>query len=264
LIKILSLFVCFSLIQMQNLRPPKPDSNWTKNATVIPSNYTSNTSNSSYTKISCIGNAETYLNRDSVKIALLFSNIAYTAQESLNLNNNGTNQAISDLVYLGLSQTQNLSTTDYQIYPNYVSYYDNYTASYKQNLTGYTTSQTIEVSLSDLSLTGKVIDTAVSDGGTVNSVSFSVSNDAVNQAKMDLIDKAMQNCQDQFNNVLNVIGYYLDQYTSIEIQDFSVSSSTPINSFAFAKSSTNSSPNLSQGQSVISIKIKVEVLAEAK
>lgn len=97
---------------------------------------------------------------DLVRINLTISTPANTAQEATDQNAT-TSQAVSNRVKALIGTNGEIRTVSYSVNPNYRS---NPTGS--QTLTGFTASNTLEVTAYDLNLAGKIVDAAVQAGAT--------------------------------------------------------------------------------------------------
>ncbi len=107
------------------------------------------------------GDAIVSVKPDLLKINVGVTTQAATAQEAADGN---ANQVASVLAALRrvLGSSGDIKTVSYSVNPNYK--YP--TGGGTPTLTGYTANNTVEVSTSDLSLAGKIIDTAVQAGAT--------------------------------------------------------------------------------------------------
>ena len=97
---------------------------------------------------------------------------ASTAQEAASQNATIAT-AIQSALAQAIGGSGNVKTVNYSVTPNYL---------YPQNaspvLTGYTVTNTIQVTLNDLSITGKVIDTATQSGASrIDSLQFTLKDD---------------------------------------------------------------------------------------
>ena len=113
--------------------------------------------------ITATGEGTVSASPDQATISVSVTTAAPTAIEAGNLNASQTSAVISALRAV-LNSSDSLKTVSYSLNPNY---------SNAGNLTGYTATNTIQVTTADLASTGKLIDTATQSGATrVQSLSF--------------------------------------------------------------------------------------------
>ena len=97
---------------------------------------------------------------DLVRISLTISTAANTAQEATD-QNAATSLAVSNRVKALIGTNGEIRTVSYSVNPNYRT-----TPPNIQTLTGFTASNTLEVTAYDLNLAGKIVDAAVQAGAT--------------------------------------------------------------------------------------------------
>lgn len=113
--------------------------------------------------ITATGEATVSANPDQATISVSVSNAASTAIDASNQNATQTSAVIAALRAV-MSASDILRTVSYSLNPNYNN---------AGTLTGYTATNTIQVTTGDLASTGKLIDTATQGGATrVQSLSF--------------------------------------------------------------------------------------------
>jgi uncharacterized protein YggE len=118
------------------------------------------------------GNATISVTPDQAQINVSVVTQAATAQDASSQNATiATNVQAQLTQVLGSSGT--VKTISYSVSPNY-----NYPQNGPPVLTGYTVTNSIQVTLNDLTITGKIIDTAVQSGATrIDSLSFTLKDD---------------------------------------------------------------------------------------
>ena len=122
--------------------------------------------------VTATGTATVSVTPDQAQINVSAVTQAATAQDAVSQNATiATNIQTQVSGLLGTSGT--IKTVSYSVNPNY---------SYPQNsspvLNGYTVTNTIQVTLNDLTLTGKIIDTATQAGATrIDSLQFTLKDD---------------------------------------------------------------------------------------
>ena len=117
--------------------------------------------------VTATGEATVSANPDQATISVSVSNTASTAIDASNQNAAQTSAVIAALRGV-MGSSDELKTVAYSLYPNYNNV---------GTLTGYTATNTIQVTTGDLATTGKLIDTATLGGATrVQSLSFGLKN----------------------------------------------------------------------------------------
>ncbi len=121
--------------------------------------------------VKAVGQGSVSVQPDQAKIDFSVITTAATAQAAASQNATQASGLIAALQAL-LGSSGNTQTIGYSLSPNY-----NYPPGGNPVLTGYTASNTIEVTASDLSMVGAIIDTGVGAGATnVQSLQFSLKN----------------------------------------------------------------------------------------
>ena len=110
--------------------------------------------------VGATGNASVFVQPDQVQIDATVTTRAMTAQDAGSQNATQTAAVLSALTQL-LGAGSNIKTVGYSLSPIY-----NYPTGGTPTLAGYTASNTIEVTLSAISMAGQVIDTATQAGAT--------------------------------------------------------------------------------------------------
>jgi uncharacterized protein YggE len=118
------------------------------------------------------GNASVSVTPDQAQINVSAITQATTAQDAANQNATIATNIQSQLAQaLGSSGT--VKTVSYSVTPNYT-----YKSDGTSVLNGYTVTNTIQVTLNDLTITGKVIDTATQAGASrIDSLQFTLKDD---------------------------------------------------------------------------------------
>lgn len=122
--------------------------------------------------VQATGNASVSVTPDQATISVSAVTQAATAQDAANQNATlATN--IQSALTQALGSSGTVKTTGYSVNPNY-----NYPPNGNPVLTGYTVTNSIQVTVSDLSIVGKVIDTATQAGATrIDSLTFGLKDD---------------------------------------------------------------------------------------
>jgi uncharacterized protein len=123
-----------------------------------------------------------------------------TTVEAQNANSVAMNNVMAAIKKEGIKD-EDIKTSDYSIYPKYD--YDKNTGA--STLVGYTVSNTINVTVKDISKVGQIIDTAVGNGANIsNSISFGIS-DYEKYYNMALLN-ALSNAKDKAEAISNFLG----------------------------------------------------------
>jgi uncharacterized protein YggE len=122
--------------------------------------------------VQAVGNASVSATPDKALIQLSVVTTAVSATDASNQNATQVNAVLAALAGV-LGPNANIKTLSYSLTPNY-----NFPQNGPQVLTGYTAQNTVQVTLTDLSLIGKVIDTGIQSGANrVQGLTFGLQND---------------------------------------------------------------------------------------
>ena len=123
--------------------------------------------------IRAVGQGKASGKPDQAQVDLAVVTQAATAQDAAAQNANQTTAVLTQLRQL-LGASADIKTVNYSLSPVYNYPRDGSPAT----LTGFTANNTVEIMISDLSLPGKIIDTAIQAGANrVDSLRFSISDD---------------------------------------------------------------------------------------
>jgi uncharacterized protein YggE len=173
------------------------------------------------------GNASVSVTPDQAQINFSAITQAQTAQDAANQNATIAANIIMQVTQvLGTSGT--IKTVSYSVNPNYSN-------GQNPTITGYTVTNTIQAMLNDLSITGKVIDTATQAGASrVDSLQFTLKDDtdARSQALKSATVKAKAKADAMAASVgLKTGGFLVIQESGAVVQSINtpgVAASTPI------------------------------------
>jgi uncharacterized protein len=213
----------------------------------------SSASNAVTTKtINVMGNGEVTATPD---IAYLFLGVVTdktTTSEAQNANSITMNNVIAAIKKAGIKD-EDIKTTDYSIYPKY-----NYDETTKVNtLVGYTVSNTLNVTVKDISKVGQIIDTAVANGANdCNSISFGVS-DYEKYYNMALVN-ALSNAQGKAKAISNFLNIKLTAPITITENSSGTPNIYPIS----LKDTSSSSASTSIQAGIYKIKANVSLVFE--
>ena len=184
---------------------------------------------SSEKTITVTGSAATSISPDIVTLQFGVDTEAKTAQEAISENAQAMDSVVTAVTGLGITKDE-ISTASFSIYPVYnYSVPEPYTGIQKTILTGYKASNTLFVKTTKLSLTGKIIDSAVGAGANrVDSVSFSLSPGVQQATQNDLISKAVLDAKSKAEKALNPLGEKVVGVKSVNLSNFSAPPPRPM------------------------------------
>ena len=221
--------------------------------------------NSNPTTFSCSGNASNKLKNNRIIVNMKVETTHNNKIQAYDTNVVISNRIIEALKTYGLNESS-FETISFTLNEQYKFVLNKTTNLTDSVLDGYKATNEIVVRTVDLNNSGSIIDTIVRNGGTISAVNFDVTGDIVKSERLKLISSGMDDCKRQLDNVLNVIGYSLQKYTSIEIADLGptlINQTRPISAKSFAsQEGTSGGPeklNLISGGSEIQMKIRISV-----
>jgi uncharacterized protein len=153
--------------------------------------------------INIIGDGEISATPDIAYLFLGVTTDKATTTEALKANSTSMDNIIAAIKKAGLKD-EDIKTSNYSLNPKYD--YDKSTE--KSILVGYTVSNTLNVTVKDISKVGQIIDTAVASGANIsNGVSFGIS-DYGKYYNMALVS-ALSNAQSKAQAIANSLGIKL-------------------------------------------------------
>lgn len=179
--------------------------------------------------ITVTGTATTSISPDIVTLQFGVDTEAKTAQDAISANSQAMDSVVTAVTSLGITKDE-ISTASFSIYPVYnYSVPEPYTGIQKTILTGYKASNTLFVKTTKLSLTGKIIDSAVGAGANrVDNVSFSLSPGMQQSTQNDLISKAVVDAKSKAEKALDPLGEKIIGVKTVNLSNFNVPPPPPI------------------------------------
>jgi uncharacterized protein YggE len=216
--------------------------------------------------VSCTGNARNTLKNNRLIVYMKIETKHQIKVQAYDTNVVISNRIVDALKGLGLNESS-FETISFTITEQYKFVFNKTKNITESVLDGYKATNELIVRTLDLNNSGSIIDTIVRNEGIVSAVNFDVTEDLVKNERLKLITTGIQDCKNQLNNVLDVIGYSLQKYTSINIEDLGptiINQARPISSRAFASeviasSGGSPSPRLISGDTDVKMKINVSV-----
>ncbi|WP_420544578.1 SIMPL domain-containing protein [Nitrosopumilus sp.] len=186
-----------------------------------------NTSSVDERLISVTGIATTSVEPDLLVITFGVETQKPTAKEALDSNSQTMNAIIRAIESTRITEDE-ISTSQFNIYPVYEGYEDPITKRWKQQLVGYEVTNTITVETAKLNIAPDVIDRAVNAGANrVDSVSFTLSPEMHMELKDQLIEQAILNAKAKAENALAPLDYSITGVKAVSLSEFG-SSPLPI------------------------------------
>ena len=169
--------------------------------------------------ISVTGQANTFVEPDRLNISFGVEVQKPTAKEALAENSDRMNEVIEAIKSVGINADE-ITTTQFSIYPTYESYLEKETGIYRQKLTGYSVSNIIHVKTPKLDLVSNIIDAAVDTGvNRVDSVWFSLSDKKQQQISDDLLAEAISNAESKAEKALVPLGHKIVGVKHVSLSD---------------------------------------------
>lgn len=187
---------------------------------------------------------------DSATVSFGITKSANTIASAQN-QTNSVEQNIMDALKKEGIEDKNIKTTDYNVNPNYDF------NSGRQTITGYTVTQTIELTIQPIEKVNNVLDILTTNGANlVNQVNFTFSDtkkkDLENKARQLAVDVAKEKAQ----GLANASGIHLGKI--IDVQEDDAQQIRPIMPMALAKDTANTAGTPTQvtpGQNNISLTV---------
>ncbi len=149
--------------------------------------------------ISMSGSAEQKVVPDTASISIGAVIQADTSEQATSENAAIMSVVIEELKALGLE--------DNEIQTSYVSVYPIYNYDKERTITGYSASNSVEVTTTDLDVLSDVIDKSAAAGANqIGSISFSVSDDQQKELREDLMDEAVADASSKADSLASSLG----------------------------------------------------------
>lgn len=157
------------------------------------------------------GSSTMTVNPDQAELYVAVNNQATTADAASSANSQKVNAVMDALMRAGVDKSD-METSSYALYP--VQKWDPKTEEYIQS--GYEARHTLKITTKKIEDVGDLIDTAVKAGANnVNSVSFSLSDDAKEEYNILVLESAVGNAEDKANALAKSLGKNLGTVVSV-------------------------------------------------
>jgi len=192
--------------------------------------------------ISVTGIASTSVEPNLLVITFGMETQEKTAKEALDVNSNAMNDVITAIKTTGIVEDE-ISTSQFSIYPIYDGFEDPLTKRWTQELRGYQVTNTISVKTTSLNLAAEIIDNAVTAGANrVDNVYFTISPDRQTMLKDDLIGRAIENAKEKAEKALSPLDYTIIGVKAVSLSDFAIPQPMPMYDMAFESMAVKSAP----------------------
>jgi uncharacterized protein YggE len=175
---------------------------------------------------------------------------ATTSEQATNLMNETTNEIIAQLRSTGI-KNEDIKTTGYNVYPN-----QDFTNG-RNNITGYTASQNLEIKADSVELANKALAAATASGAnTVSGVNFTVDDQEMKKLQQEALKKAVADAKENASDIANAAGIKLGRIVSIR-QNQGVGSPVPMYKAEMANDARggSTSPELQPGQNAVTVTV---------
>ncbi len=200
---------------------------------------------------------------DLLEIGIRVQTQSDNAQASQQENADVTKTLLAKLKALGINDSD-IQTTSYSVDPVYSSNYacapDSSNCVWNSNLTGYSTTQTFNVDITQLDLGGAVIDAASQSGENetfVDSTSFTLKPDTRDAVENTLLEEASADAKIKAQNIADGLGVSLGKVLSASEDNYYYPSPLVMKSDIAASGAVAPSTQLSPGTLEISTSVSV-------
>ena len=211
--------------------------------------------------VSTSGTATVKVDPDKVTVTIGVDTQGMTAAEASTKNAEMMEKVLAALRALGITDDQ-ISTNWYSVYPQYeyrsppcIEIYPQPPECVpKSEITGYTASNSISVTLDADEDVGKVIDAAVAAGANnVSGAYFFVSEERQQEIRDGLIEKAIDNARSRADKAAGAVNMTISGVKSINLNDVYF----PVFYKDFAQEATGASTPILPGQQQITMNVQV-------
>jgi len=163
--------------------------------------------------ISATGNFQKKVASDQALVYLLVQTKASSAEQAKNENSRISDDVFTALIKVGLERND-IETENYNIYPEY-----NWSSG-RQEIVGYTASNSMKITTKYFNNVGKIIDAAVDNGALVSYINFELSPEKNNEYKADVMTKAALDAKNKAESVAAGLGKKVGRVVSITTSDY--------------------------------------------
>ncbi|WP_445474998.1 SIMPL domain-containing protein [Methanococcoides methylutens] len=198
------------------------------------------------------GNAEQKVIPDTVSISIGVVTESATSKEA-----SDENAALMTAV---LKELKDLGLQDKDIRTSYVSVYPVYNYDGVRTIEGYSASNSVEVTTTDLALLSDIVDRSTAAGANqIGSVSFSVSDEMQKELREELIDEAVEDSSSKAEILAKSLGVKIIGVQTSSISD-SMGSRMYYGAAEMVMDEEESSTPIMPGESTVSMSVQVTYL----
>ena len=162
--------------------------------------------------VRAVGNATVTAKPDQAQISVSVNTQAATAEDAVS-NDASKTEAVLNALKALIGSKGTIQTTNYSVSPQY-----KYEQEQPPEITGYDANHTIQLTLNDITLVGKVIDTATKSGANgVNRIEFTIKDDA--RLRAEAIAKASLEARNNAEAVAKALGMTVSGVFSAETNE---------------------------------------------
>lgn len=185
---------------------------------------------------------------DTAQISIGVTKTALTVADAQDQTNTAANKIIDDLKKLGIKE-KDIKTTDYNVNPKYDF------GRGDQSVTGYTVTQTLEVSITPIDVANKAIDAATLDGANlIGGITFTFDDKTKKDLENKAREEAVRTAKEKAESLAKATGIRLGRI--IDVQESNGYVPRPIMMSAKGlESDSAASTQLSHGENSIIIDI---------
>lgn len=170
--------------------------------------------------ISVTGTATSSVAPDLVSVRFGVEVQGKTAGLALATNSEFMAQVVEAILQAGISE-QEISTSQFSIYPVYEHHKDRASGAQNQVLVGYRVSNMLAVETGKLDLAAAIIDSAVDAGvNRIDRVFFSLSPEVRDRLKDEMIEAAVLNARDKAEKALAPLGHVISGVKQVTLSEF--------------------------------------------
>lgn len=212
-------------------------------------------------QITVLGSAQANVKTEVITIGIQIDTKRPLAQDALQINTQTSNTVTKSLL-TNLVKTEDISTVNFTISPQYIFVEDKTTGVNVQKFDGYLVSNFLEIKTKKIKIAGKIIDAAVSAGATIiNYVNFDILPITLDKIQTKLVNIAVKDAANKAIEALQPLFYKISEVSYVKLSDVSplIVNNRP-NSISSAK--FVGSPILFNNKKQITVTVNVTFLIE--
>jgi uncharacterized protein YggE len=166
--------------------------------------------------------------------------------------NKTSEKIIADVKKLGLSD-KNIKTTNYSVSPNYPNEIMPMIGGGRQNITGYTVTQNLEIKIKPLDKANKVIDAATADGANlVGGITFTFSDALQKSLSNQATQQAVNDAKNKAQSLANAAGIHLGKIVNVVENS---NQPRPMMAAGALKTDESASTNVTPGENTLTVDV---------